>query len=171
MKCDLLQMNLKEGYIAPSGVHDLAAEVLQWYRPDCVFVREFQYYGGNLRATVIPRALDYGIIDMQYLTATQFTLVLSQMAYVLTACLCLDPSIEKLQVRNYETLLENIPSGKCLLTSQNWVFRKMISKDRTSQATLTSERVKILHKRLILRCGLNIGDGAVFGESNFLMPL
>lgn len=171
MKCNLLEMNLKEDCVAPSDVNDLAVEVLQWYRPDCVFVRDFQYYQGNLRATVIPRALDYGIIDMPYLTATQFTLVLSQMAYVLTGCLCVDPSIEKLQADDYATLLENIPKGKCLLTSQNWVFRRTISKESTSQATLTLERTKIIHNRLILLCGLNIGDGAVFGESNFFMPL
>ncbi len=164
-------MSFKEGYDVTSGVHELATEVLQWYRPDCIFVREFHYKEGTLQASVIPRALDYGIIDMPYLTATQFTLVLSQMAYVLTACLCLDPSIEKLRLRDYATLLKNIPSGRCLLTSQNWVFRRMISKESTSQATLTLERIKIIHNRLILRCGLNISNGAVFGESNFFMPL
>jgi len=171
MKCNLPEMNLKGSHVAPPEVHDLAAEVLQWYRPNCVFVREFEYYRGNLRAMVIPRALDYGIIDMPYLTATQLTLVLSQMAYVLTACLCVDTLIEKLQARDYWMLLKNIPRGKCLLISQNWVFRRMISKDRTSRATLTSERIKIIHNRLILRCGLNVDGGAVFGESNFFMPL
>lgn len=171
MKCDLLEINLKEDYVAPSGAHDLAAEVLQWYRPDCVFVREFHYSEGTLQAKVIPRTLDYGIIDMPYLTATQFTLVLSQMAYVLTACLCVDASIEKLQAQDYETLLKNIPRGKCLLTSQNWMFRKIISKDSASHAMLTSERVKVIRNRLILRCRLNVGEGAVLGESNFFMPL
>ena len=171
MKCDRLEMNLKAVYTAPAAVHDLAADVLQWYRPDCVFVSEFHYNGGVLQAKVIPRALDYGIIDMPYLTATQFTLILSQMAYVLTACLCVDTSIEKLQAQDYGTLLDNIPSGKCLITNQNWVFRNTISKDSTSYAMLTSKRVRIIRNRLILQCSLNIGDGAVFGDSIFFMPL
>lgn len=171
MKYDLWDMSFEGDYSPSSEINNLAAKVLQWYHPECILVRDFQYDGGIIQANIIPYPLNYGIIDMPYLTATQLTLVVSQLGYVLTACLCLDPSIEKLQIQDYATLLKNIPSGECLLTNQNWIFRKKISKDCVHSALLKSERIRIIRNGLILRCSLNVGDGSALGESNFFMPL
>lgn len=171
MKKNQLNIYQNEKIIEPFAVNYFANDVLKWYKNECILINEFHYTKGVLKAKVIPRALNYGIIDMPYLTATQFTLALSQMAYVLTACLCMDSSIENLQSQDYKILLQNIPEGKCFISRQNWVFNKIVYKSSTSYATLSSERIMILRKQLMIKCNLNIGNGSTICESIFFMPL
>ena len=108
----------------------------------------------------MPKHLDYGMIDMDYVTATQLTIAVSQLAYVLTAALALDPGDERVDPQTYDDLLEKIPEGECYFGRLEWSFHRILSKSSPVVAELRCTKVLSNSRRLVLGCYLDVNDGA-----------
>jgi len=105
---------------------------------------DFRYNSMCLVATLLPHEIDYSTIKVDYYTASQFVLVASQMSYVLSGCLFLDPAVAGAPAYLYPRYLELLRAGKVYYTELRQRLRRKTS-NRVNQ------KIGIRLKRLVRR--------------------
>jgi hypothetical protein len=145
------------------------AELRQYlglYPTQYQLIKNAYYSQGHLKAELIPFIYPFTIEDLDYITATQIHLYLSQLAYVLMAKSITDPDYSIIsKVVKYDTYMDKMFAGRLFFANLNQKMKKVIFKKNKS---ITAE-MKILSAKRVKGAGFCevefvLGERACYGN-------
>ena len=136
------------------------------YHKDFRLIRNASYGTGRLVAELIPFRYTFTIEDLDYVTATQVHLYLSQLTYILIARVLADSQYDGLS--RFVTMgdfMDKMYAGRLFFVSVTEKMRKIIYKHETPiNAELAIVSNRKLGGSLFSKIEFNIGDKACTGE-------
>jgi len=123
------------------------------------------YENGKLFAKLKPYCYTYTIDDLDYLTATQLNLYLSQLTYILIACAIKDPTIEELSENLYESYMQKMFDGRLFFVEISHKMKEMILKNSSDiNAEIQIISIKRIENSIFAKLKYSISDNFSVGE-------
>lgn len=132
-------------------------------------LRDIRYHEGELQAALVPHQIDYSNITVDYYTASQITLIASQMVYVLAGCLFFDPAFPKAAPDLYPEYLHHLKAGELYYTKFNLRLRKKTSNSVYHSIRMTTRRVAKRHDLYIMASALHFPNQNASAEITTVM--
>jgi hypothetical protein len=129
-------------------------------------IKNAYYEQGHLKAEVIPFIYPFTTEDLDYITATQIHLFLSQLTYVLIGKSIVDPKFTMLSsIVTFDTYTDKMHAGRLFFAKLEQTMKRVIFK---KNAPIMAE-MKILNARRVGKTGFcevkfDMGGGACFGQ-------
>jgi hypothetical protein len=146
-----------------------ASEIEQYlglYPPLYQLIKNAYYENGSLKAELIPFIYPFTTEDLDYITATQLHLFLSQLTYVLIGKSITDPEFTLLsKIVTYEDYANKMYAGRLFFAKLEQTMKRVIYKKNMPIVG----QMKILNARKFGKTGFcevefDIGGGACFGN-------
>ena len=146
-----------------------ASEIEQYlglYPPLYQLVKNAYYEHGSLHAELIPFIYPFTIEDLDYITATQIHLFLSQLTYVLIGKSITDPDFTLLsKIVTYDDYANKMHAGRLFFAKLEQTMKRVIYKKNLP----IYAKMKILNARRVGKTGFcevefDVNDGACFGN-------
>jgi hypothetical protein len=141
-------------------------ECLGLYKPEYRLVKNAYYANGLLTADIIPVSYTFTADDLDYLTATQIHLHLSQLTYILIANCLKDPEYKVVSMHiTFEDFISKMYAGRLFFVDINQKMKKVIYKNNEP---ITSE-LKIIYSRkvnqsIFFEMSFDIAKGSCIGK-------
>jgi len=150
-----VQLDISE---EPQLVHtELIDRFLVLYPPDKRMVTHFEYSNGKLQAHLIPRDVEYSSAKLDYYSASQLVLTVSQMGYLLGGLAILDDSFPSLPRWTYETYLKRLRASECYYIKLDLTFRAKLLKNKDQRIGLRITKSMCTHTRMIGKMQATVG--------------
>ncbi len=124
-------------------------EFLALYPEDEIYIKTSNYQDGQLYAELIPRAITYSNITVNYFTANQITLIISQMGYILGGMAISDPGFLDLPSTMIEQYKQKLLDGEVYFARFNIKFKKKFYLSKNAQAFMKIDKVKFFKNSVI----------------------
>ncbi len=105
-------------------------DLLSLYHEQFRLIKEPVYENSKLTAFLLPYRYTYTFEDLDYITATQINLYLSQLTYLLIGSAIKDNKFKNIPKNFYEIFIKNMHKGRLFFVKVNQRMRKMIPKNR-----------------------------------------
>jgi len=138
---------------------ELVERFLVLYPPDKRMVRHCEYSDGKLQAVLIPRDVEYSSAKLDYYSASQLVLAISQMGYLLGGLAILDDSFANLPRWTYETYLKRLRASECYYMKLDMAFRSKLLKSEDQKITLSCSKAMCTHTRMMAKMDAIAGAG------------
>lgn len=139
---------IEEFQLVPS---ELVDRFLILYPPDKRMITRCQYSNGKLQAHLIPRDVEYSTTKLDYYSASQLVLAISQMGYLLGGLAILDDGFESLPRQTYETYLKRLRASECYYIKLDLTFGGKLLKDEEQKITLSCSKAICTHTRMMAK--------------------
>lgn len=141
-------------------------EYLGLYREEYRLVKNARYFGGKLQAEIIPFRYIFTKEDLDYLTATQLHLYLSQLTYVLVARCIKDKEYDLISKQvSIELFVTKMFAGRLFFAGiKERIKSPIYKKDVPISAELSIRSVHRVKNSVFAKISFEIGSNGSVGE-------
>lgn len=146
-------------------------ELLCIYPPSQRHLRNFRYIDGHLWAELLPHHATYCLIKLNYFSACQIIMAVSQMGYVLCGTSIADPEFQGLPCRLYSEFLSRLKAGEIFYTRTELDFRRKTANCRPHDVSMRVRRAKVRSSLLLVDFDFDLAYGSTIGRIRTAMPI
>jgi len=137
---------------------------LRLYKDNYKLISEAYYGDCSLHATLVPFTYDFTTEDLDYITATQINLYLSQLTYVLVACTVEGGDHPIVPTSVSEAYFERMHAGRLFFLENFQRMRDPIWKTEPITAEIKIEKVRRISGSFFAFLSFSINHGKCHGE-------
>jgi hypothetical protein len=136
------------------------------YPPQYQLIKNASYNQGHLKAELIPFIYPFTNEDMDYVTATQIHLYLSQLTYVLIAKSIIDPNYSVLsKIVKMEMYIDKMFAGRLFFANLEQKMKRVIyKKNLPISAAMKINWAKVVKGTGFCEVEFELGSDACFGK-------
>ena len=146
--------------LSEKEVHNL----LELYKKEYRLIENVNYEKGSINASLIPFRYNYTSEDLDYLTATQLNLYLSQLTYILIGTAIKDKKFTELSPQLYETFITNMYKGRLFFVRIDQRIKKMIRKESNIYVSIKIIKIRKIKKTIFAKIGFSFCGKSSQGE-------
>ena len=134
-------------------------ELLCLYPDKEILIENCKYFNNEIIADLIPKNIEYALVNPNYYTAEQILKAISQLSYILVGSSILDTSITEFDTSLYNAYLIKLKSLECYFTEIDIQFKKKLYKNDLNRVSLRIIRVKQTSQFTIAKMEAIISNG------------
>ena len=139
-------------------------EFLCLYPRDRRYLKDISYADGTLIASITPHKIDYSVIEVDYYTLTQVSLLLSQGSYLLGGLAIQDPLFEEFQEDDYSAYIKALREGRTYYRTAHLDFRQKISNAHPQHFRGKLLKARRMSGTVVAKMAFDLAHSAARGE-------
>lgn len=151
--------------------NDNLTKYLSLYKDNYRFVKKASYEGFKLKAEIEPFAYEFTSEDLDYITATQIALYLSQLTYVLIGNILENELHPLLHKSIFLEFFKKMHEGRLFFLDLNQRMRKPIWKKNKIYAEINLDKVKKSSNTIFGFISFSINDNSCNGSLKIGMEM